>query len=148
VDLDAVAEAIATRAKTVEFELAGVTKHLTAHGQALDSLAELPCLEVGEIDADYDKTFGAHASRLIEYVYTCRIYASTADDRHGQKLLRQFVRGSGPTSIKQAVEGTDLTLGGLCQQLRAERVRGYGVYEVGGDNFYGARMEIRVWGRG
>lgn len=148
-DHDLVAEALATAAKNVTYTpaIGQAAAALTAHGFALESLGTLPCFEVGEFDIEFDKTFGAPGQRLSEVLVTCRVYASRADDRSGHTVLKQLLKAAGATSVKAAIEA-DRTLGGLVEALRVERVKGYGVYEVAGANYYGARFDVRVWGRG
>lgn len=148
-DHEEVAEALATAAQAVIYTPApdADPAALTAHGFALESLGTLPSFEVGEFDIAYDKTFGGSAQRLSEVLVTCRVYTSRADDRSGHALLKQLLGASGPGSIKAALEA-DRTLGGLVESLRVERVRGYGVYEVSSTNYYGARFDVRIWGRG
>ena len=62
-------------------------------------------------------------------------------------FLRRFLRPSGPGSIKAALEA-DRTLGGLVDALVVAKRFGYGVYDVGGIDYLGARFTVRVWGRG
>lgn len=148
-DHEDVAEALATAARTVTYtpRPGAAAAALTAHGFALESLGTLPSFEVGEFDIAYDKTFGTSAQRLSEVLVTCRVYTSRADDRSGHALLKQLLGARGAGSVKAALEA-DRTLGGLVEALQVERVRGYGVYEVSGTNYYGARFDVRIWGRG
>jgi len=105
---------------------------------------EAPAFSAGEVEIDYDKTFGPGGTGLQELVCKGRIYASRADVTAGQANLDAYLARTGSRSVKAAVEA-DRTLGGVCRTLRVERVHGYGRYEVGGVDYYGAQFDIRIW---
>jgi hypothetical protein len=105
---------------------------------------ETPAAQVGEVEIEYDKTMGRG---LDELTFKIRVYASRADDRSGQDKLDGYLKGSGSTSVKAAIEG-DRTLGGTAQTLRVTGVSGYGVYEVAGMAYVGAEFTVTVWATG
>ena len=73
------------------------------------------------------------------------ILVGRASDRASQALLATFVAASGPTSIKQAIEG-DRTLGGACSDLRVTRVTDFKLYPIGATEYLGCRFEVQVIG--
>lgn len=132
-DVDLVAERLAAAGATVQ----GI---LRADAFVPDSVSE-PHLYVGEWAESYDQTFGG----LVDAEVQIRVLVSRTDDQAGQKLLRQFMRRTGPTSVKAAIEA-DPQLGGACDDLHVRQVRGHRQYQVGNDRFYGAEWVLRVLG--
>lgn len=136
-DLDLVRERLAALGLTVE----GI---LRADPYSPDSISE-PHLYVGEMLIQYDQTFGG----LMDVEFTVRVLASHADDEAGQSLLNTFVRPTGPTSVKAALEGTPgvpQTLGGACDDLHVPRMQGHRLYKVGEHVYLGAEWPVRVIG--
>lgn len=122
---------------------------LNCFGYCPDSVPE-PCFYVGEVEIDFDKTFGRGMDELR---VTCRLLVSRADDRAGQAALDTYLAGSGATSIKAALVAARgapgvAALGGLCDDLHLVRVQGYRMYQVGEVQFYGAEMIVRIIGEG
>lgn len=107
-----------------------------------------PTFFVGEMEIEYDKAFGR---ALDELMATCRLLVSRADDKYGQQELDRFLAGSGPLSVKQALQ-SDPTLGGVCDALHVVRATGYGLFEFGVGNdmsrYYGIEFTVRVIGSG
>lgn len=97
-----------------------------------------------EVEIDFDQTFGRG---MDAFTVTCRLLVSKADDKAGQKTLRSYLIGSGPLSIKAALQA-DRTLGGACDALHVKSFRGYGEYEHNGQHFYGGEFSIYVIGQG
>ena len=74
-----------------------------------------PCLfVVANGPTVYDQTYGRGTDRLTLVV---RGIVGTVDNVGAQRLLSQWVAGSGASSVKTAIE-TDRTLGGLVGDLR------------------------------
>lgn len=122
---------------------------LTCFGYVPDSIPE-PCFFVGEAEIEFDKTFGRG---LDEVTLTCRLLVSRADDRSGQAALDRYLSGSGPRSIKRAIETArgapgEYALGGLAHDLHLTRVQAYRMYAVGENTYYGAELMVRVIGEG
>lgn len=150
-DLNEVAEALAAAARVCTYpgpELGDPPRQLMTGGFAPEKI-DPPCLEVGEVELGDDLTFDDDNVGAVESAtFTLRIYVArggAADVAH--PLLRLFLGSRGPSSIKQALEA-DRTLGGLVDALLVTRRYGYGLYEVAANNYYGARIDVRVWGRG
>ena len=148
-DYETVANALAAAATTCTYEDpdGNLTRQLPADGFARE-LIDPPRFEVGEVEIGPDASFGGPGNRVQEVVFTTRIYTGRASDAGpAHRLLRHFLADVGPGSIKAALEA-DRTLGGVVDALLVGRRYGYGVYEVAGTDYYGARIEVRVWGRG
>ncbi len=131
-DVSAIRQALATAADTIT--------GLTCYGYSPDS-ADVPALVMDEVELDYNRTMRG----LVEAVYTVRLYVSRADDRAGQATLDAYLAPTGSTSVKAALE-SDKTLGGRVSTIRVERAKGYGRYELGTNHYYGAELDVRVWG--
>ncbi|MFC7380890.1 hypothetical protein [Sphaerisporangium rhizosphaerae] len=122
---------------------------LNCFGYVPDDVPE-PCFYSGEVEIDFDKTFGRG---MDEIAVTCRLLVSRADDRSGQEALDKYLAGSGPDSIKQAIETGrgapgQSALGGLADDLHVQRVQAYRQYLVGDRTYYGAEIVVRIIGRG
>lgn len=135
-DIDAVFQGLANQANTIN--------DLRCHAFMPNAISP-PTFYCVELEIDYDMSFGRGHDDFNPI--TCRVLTSLASDRSGQKLLKDFMKGSGPKSIKAAIEA-DKTLGGACESLQVIRVRGMGQYEHGTDTYYGADWLVRVIGRG
>ncbi|GAA2351755.1 hypothetical protein [Streptomyces carpaticus] len=145
--ISAVREAIAAAAATVELP-AGV-RRLTATGYVPDAITE-PHFFVGEYTQEYDKAMGR---ALDELEFTCRVLVGRQDDRAGQRILDALLSGSGPASLKAAIEAArggpgEYALGGLAHDLHVMRVQGYRWYEHAGVQYVGAELVIKVIGEG
>ncbi|WP_411132705.1 hypothetical protein [Streptomyces sp. 030-HV] len=126
----------------------GVGK-LTATGYVPDGILA-PCFFVGEVEVNYDKAMGRRQDELL---FTCRVLAGRADDRSSQRVLDALLSGSGPTSLKRAIEAArgapgEMALGGLADDLHVQRVQGYRWFEHAGFSYVGAELVIRVIGDG
>ncbi|MFJ4785508.1 hypothetical protein [Streptomyces sp. NPDC088794] len=142
-----VRDAIADAARVVVLP-AGVGK-LQCLGFTPDSIVT-PVFFVGEVDITFDKTMGRGTDELM---VTCRVLASRADDRSGQRILDALLSGAGESSLKQALEVArggpgELALGGLADDLHLERVAGYRWYEHAGASYIGAELAVKVIGDG
>jgi len=147
VDIFAVRGAIADAARTVTMP-AGIAA-LTATGYATDAVTT-PQFYVGDYTITYDKTY-ARGEDEIEF--TGAVLVSRSDDLSGQKTLDALLSGSGPSSLKAAIESArgapgEYALGGLADDLHVVRVQSYRWYEVGGITYLGAELTIRVIGEG
>lgn len=139
--------AIADAARTVV--LAEGLGKLTATGYVPDAVAA-PCFFVAEVEVTYDKAMGRG---LDELSFTCRVLVGRADDRTSQQTLDGLLSGSGPASLKAAIEVArgapgQAALGGLADDLHLQRVQGYRWYEHEGTTYVGAELVIKVIGPG
>lgn len=103
-----------------------------------------PAVAVELTSLGFDSTF---ARGFDEFNFTVRVYASRASDKAGQNKIDSYLAGSGPGSVKAAIEA-DKTLGGVAETLRVTGVDNYGIYDVGGTGYYGAEFSVIVWARG
>lgn len=145
--ISGIREAIADAARVVVLPN-GISK-LTCLGFTPDSVVT-PVFFVGEVDITFDKTHGRGTDELM---VTCRVLASRADDRSGQRILDALLSGAGQASLKVAIEAArgapgQLALGGLADDLHLERVQGYRWYEHAGYSYVGAELSIKVIGSG
>jgi hypothetical protein len=147
VDIFAVRGAIADAARAVVMPTG--TAKLTATGYATDAVTA-PHFYVGDYTIDFDKTF-KRGQDDIEF--TCAVLVSRSDDLSGQKILDGLLSGSGPGSLKAAIEVArgapgQYALGGLADDLHVTRVQSYRFYEVAGTQYLGAELVVRVIGEG
>lgn len=140
-DIAAVRQGLADAAATID--------GLNCYGYTPDSVSE-PCFYPLDVTIDYDQTFARGMDQLS---VTCIVLASRADDRAGQAKLDAYLAGSGSQSIKAAIEAArgapgQSSLDGACDDLRVQRVFGYGIYEEAGVKLYGAKFQVQVIGEG
>ncbi|MFJ9243807.1 hypothetical protein [Streptomyces sp. NPDC101776] len=122
---------------------------LTCSGFTPDAIVA-PHFFVAEYTQDYDK---AMRRSLDELEFTCRVLVSRADDRAAQRILDSMLSGSGPASLKEAIEAArgapgEYALGGLAHDLHVMRVQGYRWYEHEGTQYVGAELMVKVIGEG
>lgn len=134
-DIKAVRAALAANAATIT--------GLRTYPKILDVI-DPPAFIVAEYEIDFDQTF---ARGLDVIVFTCAVRVGRASERNGQDQLDGYFSGSGGGALKQALE-SDKQLGGAASNLRVERIHSYGQYEIGEQQFYGANIDVRVWGAG
>lgn len=145
--MSAVREAIADAARAVVLP-AGVGQ-LTATGYSPDAVIA-PHFFCGEYSVDFDK---AMRRSLDSVELTCRVLVGHADDKSAQRILDALLSGSGPASLKTAIEAArgapgEYALGGLAHDLHVMRVQGYRWYEHAGTQYVGAELVIKVIGEG
>ena len=126
----------------------GIAK-LTCSGYVPDSVIA-PHFFVAEYEQDFDKVM---ARGLDELTFTCRTLVGHADDQAAQRILDGMLAGSGPASLKAAIEVArgapgEYALGGLAHDLHVMRVQGYRWYEHAGSTDVGAELMIKVIGEG
>lgn len=139
-DIKAVKQGLADRA-------ALVTPPLNAFGFVPDSIVA-PCFFAGEVDIEFDKTFGRGMDELM---VTCYILVGSAFDEPSQALLDGYLKGSGPSSLKAAIQGTPgigQTLNGACDDVHVIRVQAYRSYDLANSKYVGAELVVRVIGSG
>lgn len=146
-DIFAVRTAIADAARAVTMP-AGTAK-LTATGYATDAVTT-PQFYVGDYTIDFDKTF-RRGQDAVEF--TCAVVVSRSDDLAGQKTLDALLSGSGPSSLKAAIEAArgapgEYALGGAADDLQVTRVQSYRFYQIGDTTYLGAELIVRVIGEG
>jgi hypothetical protein len=145
--MSAIRDAIADAARAVV--LPEGTAKLTCSGYVPDSVVA-PHFFCGEYSLDFDK---AMRRSLDEAELTCRVLVSRADDKTAQVILDALLSGSGPASLKTAIEVArgapgEYALGGLADDLHVMRVQGYRWYEHQGTTYVGAELAIKIIGEG
>jgi hypothetical protein len=145
--ISAVREAIADAARAVVLP-AGL-KALTCTGYVPDAVTA-PHFFVAEYEQVFDRVMNRG---LDELTFTTRVLVSRADDRAAQQTLDAMLSGSGPASLKAAIEAArgapgEYALGGLAHDLHVMRVQGYRWYEHAGSTYVGAEVMIKVIGEG
>jgi hypothetical protein len=100
-----------------------------------------PCAVVGQLDFTFDvnNARGLDSASVDVYVIVQRI-----SERTGQEKLDELLAGTGPKSIKTAIE-SDRTLGGLVDTLRVISAES-GTYQTGDQTFLSYRYNLTVWG--
>ncbi|MFE2300838.1 hypothetical protein ACFXAW_21945 [Streptomyces sp. NPDC059445] len=145
--ISAVRDALANAARAVV--LPDGLPRLTCSGYVPDSVIA-PHFFVAEYEQDFDKAMGRG---LDELVFTTRVLVGRADDKAAQQVLDLMLSGSGPASLKQAIELArgapgDFALDGLAHDLHVQRVQGYRWYEHASATYVGAELMIKVIGEG
>ncbi|WP_327180457.1 hypothetical protein OG599_35190 (plasmid) [Streptomyces sp. NBC_01335] len=145
--MSAVRAAVADAARAVALP-DGLPK-LTCTGYVPDAVTA-PCFFTADYTVDFDKAMGR---ALDEVELTCQLLIGIADDRASQRLLDALLAGSGPASLKAAVEAArgapgEFALGGLAHDLHVTRVQGYRWYEHQGTQYLGAQLTIKIIGEG
>ena len=145
--ISAVREALADAARAVVLPV-GLPK-LTSSGFVPDAIIA-PHFFVAEYEQTFDKVM---ARGLDELIFTSRVLVGRGDDKAAQQMLDAMLSGSGPASLKVAIEAArgapgDFALGGLAHDLHVMRVQGYRWYEHAGATYVGAELMIKVIGEG
>ncbi|MFF7180141.1 hypothetical protein [Streptomyces sp. NPDC008121] len=146
-DIFAIRQALADAARAVVLP-AGVAK-LTSTAHVPDAVSA-PHFFVAEYEIEFDK---AMRRALDQIQFTARILVGRADELSAQRLLDSMLSGSGPTSLKTAIEVArgapgEYALGGLAHDLHVLRVQGNRLYEHAGTQYIGAEIVIKVIGEG
>lgn len=93
---------------------------------------------------EFDENFRRGADLLTLRV---TVLVSRADDRSGLTRLKEFMGGSGASSLKAAIEVDD-TLGGVAETLRVTGVDSIGARQIGDVAYFGADFNVQVWAEG
>lgn len=146
-DMSAIRHAIADAARAVDLP-DGIAK-LTCSGYVPDSVT-VPHFFTADYTVDFDKAMGR---ALDEVELTCQVLVGIADDKNAQLTLDAMLSGSGPGSLKQAIEAArgapgDYALGGLAHDLHVMRVQGYRWYQHQDTTYVGAQLAVKIIGEG
>jgi hypothetical protein len=100
-----------------------------------------PCAIVGQLDFtfDVDNARGLDQANVDIFVIVQRF-----SERAGQDKLDTLLAGTGPKSIKTALE-SDRTLGGLVNTLRVTSADS-GTYASGDQTYLSYRYNLIIWG--
>ncbi len=145
-DFNAVAAGLEASAKT-----AG----LNAFSHVPDSLPTW-AFYVGEIDVDLDVTFrrrGGSSTRrgTDQATITCRVLVARYDDKQALIKLREYMSGSGPESLVQAIGDNRKLIStkypsGACDDSQVKTLRGNRMFQVGQERYYGVELDVFVIG--
>jgi hypothetical protein len=106
---------------------------------------QLPCVVVFAGPTEYDKAFGRGLDTLV---FMVRVAVPATTDTGAVVSLDPYLAGSGPRSIKEAIE-SDKTLGGACSDLRVTGHKGEQPYNVEGQPpALGAEFRVEVTAHG
>ena len=146
-DIFAVRTALAAAARAATTP-AGIAK-LTATAYAPDAVT-VPHFYVGDYTINYDR---AMRRGLDEIEFACPVLVSRAYDQAAQRLLDRLLSGSGPGSLKTAIEVArglpgQAALDGAADDLHVMRTQGMRLYTVGSTEYLGAELIIKVIGEG
>ena len=100
-----------------------------------------PCAVVGQLDF----TFDIDNARGLDQAFTdIFVIVQRFSERTGQAKLDSLLAGTGPGSIKTALE-SDRSLGGLVDTLRVISADA-GTYQSGEQTFLSYRYNLTIWG--
>ena len=133
IDLGAVMDAIGTR-------LVGVTG-LRVYDYAADAASPPAAIVALPTTVEYDAVMGRGADRVVIPV---TVLVGKVSERAARDKLAAYVSGTGASSIKAAVEGSDATLGGAAQTVRVAEAR-IDVVTIGAVEYLGASFDVEVF---
>lgn len=128
-------------------EAAAQTTGISALDHVPDDLPN-KAFYVGEMDIDVNRTFGSRSGTrrgTDQGTITCRVLVARSTDSHSIKKMREYMAGSGPQSLIQAIQA-DRTLGGSCEDSVVKSLRGNRLFDVGAAKFYGVEIDVFVIG--
>lgn len=143
-NITAVRQAIANQITTI------IPAPLTASWYVPDDPTE-PWAWVKPKQINYDRAYGPHGFEQIDFEVV--LVVSRADDQAAQMNLDQYIHGTGPLSVKAAIESGRQQYGGtaylgIFDDCWVSDVQAYQYYSVGGNTFLGANFSITVIGSG
>lgn len=136
-DIEQVREGIVT---TV---LAVITTELTALPYAVNS-GQPDLFYVSRAIPIFDATMGRATD---QFTITCRILVDGVDETSAQRRLDAYLKGSGPRSLKAALQ-SDRTFAGSVTASRVEGFEGYGKAPLGSNEYWASELNIFVSGPG
>jgi hypothetical protein len=138
----------------VELERTAETTGINALDYVPDTLPSA-AFYVGEMDIEMDVTFRKRGAPNGDGTFkragtdqadiTCRILVARSDDKYAVRKMRDYMSGSGPTSIAEAI-ARNKTLGGTVDASHLKTMRGNRIFDVGGKRFYGVELTVFVIG--
>ncbi|MEW2177144.1 hypothetical protein AB0890_12545 [Streptomyces sp. NPDC005406] len=145
--MSAVRDAVADAARGVVLP-EGLAR-LTATGYVPDAVT-VPSFFTADYTVEYDRAMNRGLDKVE---LTCQVLVGIADDRAAQRLLDALLSGSGPASLKAAIEAArgapgESALGGLADDLHVTRLQGYRWYEHQGTTYLGGQLIVNIIGEG
>lgn len=143
-DINLVRRAIANRITAV------IPAPLTAVWYVPDMATE-PMIWTKPGKIEYDRAYGPHGMEQLQL--EMYIVVSRADDQAAQVNLDAYIHGTGPLSVKAAVESGREQYGGtaylgIFDDVQVDTCDSYQYYILGDQRFLGASWKIRVIGKG
>lgn len=143
-DIDAVAIELAAAVTAANITLNGFK--VTATDFVPDALTP-PHFAPAEFTNTFHRSFGGRD----EWLVTCRLFTSRADDAEGQRTARKVASSTGAESLLAALEAArgepgERALNGEADDLVVREARGPRLYQVGESNFYGVEFVVFVTG--
>lgn len=90
---------------------------------------------------EYDAVAGRGADRIVVPI---TVLVGRVSDRAARDALSQYIAGTGASSIKTAVEGSDPTLGGIVQTVRVTEAT-VDVVTIQAIDYLGASFDVEVY---
>jgi len=132
-DLNTVMDAIGAR-------LVGVTG-LRVYDYAADGASPPAAIVSLPRTVEYDAVAGRGADRIVIPV---TVLVGKVSDRAARDALSAYITGTGPSSIKTAIEGSDGNLGGACQTVRVTEATA-DVVTIQAVDYLGASFDVEVY---
>jgi len=135
-------------AAAVESVVASSGETINCYGYVPDSVTP-PVFYAGEVTINPNGTFGG--DDIVDI--TCRVITGHSDDKEGQRLLDEFLRRTGNSSVRAALHAArgapgQYALNGACDDFSVQAVQGYRLYRIGSEVFFGAEIIVRAIGDG
>jgi hypothetical protein len=111
---------------------------------------EAPAIYPAGVKTNFDETFNRGTDKIAVRL---RMLCARTDDREGQHMLYGYLKGSGASSIKAAIEAARGlpgvgALGGACDDLRVTDIGEARWFEHAGNQYVGADFTVEIWGSG
>lgn len=132
-DLNAVMDAIGAR-------LVGVTG-LRVYDYAADAASPPAAIVSLPSAVEYDAVMGRGADRMVIPI---TVLVGRISDRAARDQLGGYIAGAGANSVKAAIEGSDPTLGGICQTVRVTDAT-VSVVTINAIDYLGASFDLEVY---
>jgi hypothetical protein len=122
---------------------------INAFDHVPDSIPTIAAI-VGEIDIDFDIVMrkvrsGSTRTGTDQGNITIRLLVARYEDRMALKKLREFMGGSGASSVAQVLMN-DRSLGGLVDDSALKEMKGNRMFEYAGERYYGIELTLFVIG--
>lgn len=106
-----------------------------------DTAPPVPSAIVGNASLEWDDSMQRGLDRAT---FSCYVVVSRMSERSGQDTLDAFLAGSGPGSVKTALEAGG-TLNGSCSTMRVTRATPISI-TMGGVEFFAYDYEVEAYG--
>lgn len=121
--------------------------------QALDYVPDdidPPCIFPESVEVGFDKTFGRGTD---EMTVKLRLLCARTDDRAGQHMIYGYMKGSGASSVKAAIEAASgvpgvAALAGACDSLHVKAISPTRWIDHAGEKYVGVDFTVYLIGSG